>query len=535
MPTTISGENLTHETLWKAMGILLNRSIHSLDRDSFMEEALDTLLSLFGAHRAAILLTNSKDGENFLACSRGNKRNLSFAQQEEISRTIIKKAQRTEELVIFRPDQIEEFTESMKMCNIYTALAIPLFSQEWKTHKGSDSRIKGVLYLDFRSFETVVGPLHISFFEAAANLISAAIEQREKREAVLKKLNKQKNKTLSLDEILAPKSQDLLKKQIDALLGNDLPILITGESGTGKTMLATAIANATGKSTVVRATLGLSHDLNTISSELFGHLKGSYSGAISNRTGLVEQAHGGVLILDEILNLPLNAQQLLLDFTQFGTYRPLGWDKKDPKKSSCRVISVTNGHIKEAVQQNQFRMDLYYRIAAIHLNISPLRNRQEDIPGLALSFLRKREGGKKWKLHIDLRKHLVSGLDWPGNIRQLEAMTGMACERALLEDPLATTIFDHHFFTETPPENTKIKTGDSPPDPTDLKSGVAWLKERKESLGKYEKELIDAALKKYGGTVAHAARELEIPRTSLISRMQTLKISPPQKPKPPTL
>ena len=245
--------------------------------------------------------------------------------------------------------------------------------------------------------------------------------------------------TPPLADLLAFPSMRSIRRDLESALAGDSPILITGESGTGKTLFAQAFAEASARQPIVRIVLGGSDDLNTITSELFGHERGSFSGAGSKRVGLVEFAHGGTLLLDEILNLPKQAQKLLLDFTQFGTYRPLGYDRPEPKLAKVRIVAATNGDLRVAVRQGHFREDLYYRLAGVTIRLPPLRERRSDIPALAESATRRSEPARGWTLSLDLRRRLASSdYAWPGNVRELEWTMRRARDHAVVRDPEAT-------------------------------------------------------------------------------------------------
>src|SRR5262249_32904813 len=177
----------------------------------------------------------------------------------------------------------------------------------------------------------------VGYCRTAAMVVGAVLEQHGRAESARAALREAKTHTMdsrpapSLEELLGPSSMTALRTEIEAAIHGSASIFILGESGTGKTALAQALAEASGRRPSVRAMLGGSDDLNTITSELFGHERGAFSGAASKRVGLVEFADKGTLILDEVLNMPPQAQRLLLDFTQFGTYRPLGYDRPEPK------------------------------------------------------------------------------------------------------------------------------------------------------------------------------------------------------------
>jgi DNA-binding NtrC family response regulator len=321
-----------------------------------------------------------------------------------------------------------------------------------------------------------------------------------------------------------------------AMTGN-ASIVFLGESGTGKTELATAFARASRQEPIVRATLGMADDLNTITSELFGHERGAFSGAVSKRQGLVEYADGGTLILDEVLNLSGQAQQLLLDFTQFGWYRPLGYQARDPKTASVRLISVTNGDIVQAVADGRFRQDLYYRLATVPIILPPLRERRWDIPEIAVHYLDRTDVQNDWELDGEAIDLLTSPqLQWAGNIRELEAVMERARNRARASGSGDPLIEGRHLdlggelsageqpFGRPKPKLTSAPTVGAAQDA--IREKWHQLADRREGVDEFEKEIIEEALTACDGIIAKAARLLSVPRTGLISRIDRLAIDP---------
>ncbi|GAB5543343.1 MAG: hypothetical protein SangKO_031030 [Sandaracinaceae bacterium] len=303
-----------------------------------------------------------------------------------------------------------------------------------------------------------------------------------------------------------------------ACLRAGLPVLVLGESGVGKTRVARALAAALDRGPVVRATLGSSEDLNTIISELFGHERGSFSGAVSARLGLVAQAHGGTLILDEVLNLRPHAQQVLLDFTQFGSYRPLGHASAEPCHADVRLIAATNGDLEAAVREGRFREDLYHRLSGFVLRVAPLRERRDAIPELAQAILAGEHAPN------DLSEEAIAllsapHLEWPGNVRQLRSTLLRARARATIRG--ATTI-DACCFPELGGSEPAVA-------PTRLEGDLGTQFDRvvraRGELEREEARLIRLSLVKWGGVISRAANEIGMKRTSLISRMKCLGVS----------
>src|SRR2546425_3951363 len=209
-------------------------------------------------------------------------------------------------------------------------------------------------------------------------------------------------------------------EQIQRLSGNDLTVLITGESGTGKELVARAIHVGSHRS----AGMFLPYNCTTTGreladSQLFGHRRGSFTGAVSDQPGLVRSAAGGTLFLDEIGDLALDVQPKLLRFLEQQEILPIGESR--PQRVDVRVLAATNADLEQRVAEGKFREDLYYRLSVIRIHVPPLRDRREEIPHLATYFLRE-ASERLGKPDIQLRSEVLDGFAqywWPGNVRQL--------------------------------------------------------------------------------------------------------------------
>ncbi len=208
--------------------------------------------------------------------------------------------------------------------------------------------------------------------------------------------------------------------QIQRLQGNDLTVLITGESGTGKELVARAIHVGSSRNAATFLPYNCTTTTRELAdSQLFGHRRGSFTGAVSDQPGLVRTATGGTLFLDEVGDLPLDVQPKLLRFLEQGEIMPVG--EVRPMPVDVRVLAATNADLEQRVAEGKFREDLYYRLSVIRIHVPPLRQRREEIPHLTTFFLREasdRLGKPDMKLSSEVLD-LFAQYWWPGNVRQL--------------------------------------------------------------------------------------------------------------------
>jgi len=223
-------------------------------------------------------------------------------------------------------------------------------------------------------------------------------------------------------------STENLRKKIADLKSEKAPVLIEGETGVGKDVVAQLLNQQEGSIPYISVNCSALTE-NLFESEFFGHIKGSFTGADTNKVGFAEAAHGGDLFLDEIEALPLSQQAKLLRFLESGEIRKVG--AKDSQHVQVRVIVASNIPLKQLILEKKFREDLFFRLSAHRIEIPPLRKRKEDITEIAKSFL-ENEKPKRNKSFDDLALNELKKYNWPGNIRELKRV----CEQLMLTSQL---------------------------------------------------------------------------------------------------
>lgn len=342
--------------------------------------------------------------------------------------------------------------------------------------------------------ETVVNEMLIAY----ANLS----DQKQK----VTKLKDALGTRYTFDKMIGKSSvmQDLYRL-LDRVCDAEVTVLIQGENGTGKELIAKALHynSKRSSSNFMVVNCGAFNE-NLLESELFGHVKGSFTGAVRDKKGLFESADGGTLFLDEIGDTVLAMQVKLLRVLQEGTFTPVG--STELKRANVRVVAATNKDLQKMVQEGTFREDLYYRLNVINVRVPPLRERKEDILLLVDHFLKKyakKYGGKQKKVDKNCFEQLLDH-NWPGNVRELENEIERLCvlsgeKEQLTADSLSTRI----------QEATKTNTP----------SGIRIEGKLKEALEELEKEMIVQGLKRTKYNKSQLAKQLGISRAGLIMKV----------------
>jgi len=316
------------------------------------------------------------------------------------------------------------------------------------------------------------------------------------------------------------KAYELLKRAA----GSKITVLLQGETGVGKEMFARSLHDGSSRSAGPFVAINCSAiPLDLMESELFGAEKGAYTGALVSRAGRFERADGGTLFLDEIGDLPLSAQAKILRVIQEGELERLGDGKT--RKVDVRLVAATNCDLRKLVKEGKFRSDLYYRLNAFEIAIPPLRERNEDIPLLAKSFLEKYEAtnGKKLRGFTDKAKRALLTYPWPGNIRELQNMI----ERGVILAQNGTRIEVSHLFSSCKDDHSgELQLGADGSINFNHNESAKALCEAVfngvMTLDEVEGLLIETAVDKARGNLSSAARSLGITRPQLAYRLKRL-------------
>jgi len=374
--------------------------------------------------------------------------------------------------------------------------------------KKEEAEIPVIVITAFGSIELAVQAMHLGAFtfmpkpfdrEALRLSCSKALEMSSLR-------RRTRNLTEEINRLTGASGMETVNSAMAELLQTALKVaesnatvLISGESGTGKEVLARLIHRHSPRhrETFIGVNCAAIAE-SLIESELFGHVKGAFTGATKNHRGRFQRADGGTIFLDEIGELQPEMQVKFLRVLQEKKVEAVGSTKEE--KVDVRIIAASNRDLKEATREGRFREDLYYRLAVVPLHLPPLRDRKEDIPALVQHFLQRHDAPPEVRFSGEGIKKLQA-YDWPGNIRELQNVV----ERSIIL----------RSGNEISPADILIGEHNSPSE-----KGKFRLPEGGIALEEVEKSLIEQALTMAGGNRSQAARLLQIPRHVLIYRLE---------------
>lgn len=481
--------------------------LHELARELLHLDDYDRMLDAVVNHSLAIL-----EGERgFLVLRRGEgldykvvrnwRRDELEGEADEISRSIVERVLEREEPLLIEDalsDKRFAKTESILRMRIRSVLAAPLIVDEEPV---------GVLYLESRTLDKLFAEAELELFEQILELSSRALRNCMRRIVL-----EQRNSLLETDLLarhqfpgIVTRDPGFLKvlETVAQVSSSDLPVLVQGPSGTGKELIVRALHLNSQRSQKPFVTVNcgaISPAL--LESELFGHLKGAFTGATSNKVGVIASAEGGSVFLDEVGELPQELQVKLLRTLQFGEVQQVGANR--PSQVDVRFLAATNRNLEEEVEEGNFREDLLYRLNVVTLELPPLSERPDDILPLFYHFLEQTcEKHERPVPQVSPRlERVLQQYEWPGNIRELENEAKRLIAVSAEGLPLTVDRLSPRITRESEKE-----------------------KEQPLSLEEQEKELIELHLKLAGGNRTHTAQSLGISREGLRKKMKRLGLS----------
>ena len=342
--------------------------------------------------------------------------------------------------------------------------------------------------------EKPVSPEKLITSVRTALMLSSVLRQREQLVSDVDKNSQLVGSTSAMKKL-----NSLITKTADS----DIAVLIRGENGTGKELVATQLYLKSRRRNAPFIRVNCPGIPTTLfESELFGHTKGAFTGAVKDYPGKFVQADGGTLFLDEIGDLPLEGQAKLLRVVETGEVETLG--ANEPHSVDVRLICATNRNLEELIEKGKFRQDLYYRISGLTVDVPPLRRRLEDVPALIGLFLKLCDATGKRRLS-PAAIALLATLGYPGNVRQLKNIIERLCILSRSDIIDLPDIYECGGLNMLPQDDTMTSLSDR--------------------LSSYEKQVIHSALSEAGGNIAEAARKLQIDRANLSRKIKQYQIT----------
>ncbi len=467
-----------------------------------LDRILGNLLAVYPAERVLVALKNETPKGFLVEAVRYY--NVEADDAEALSRGIIRRVIETNEPILSMDAQIDDRLnqyQSVIDYHIRSVLSVPVFHL--------NEGVMGALYVDHRGIDNAFSEADQTFLQAFANLVGVALVNARMYEQLEEKaqyLQQEVERRYQLGDLFGQSdAMQAIYRLIDRAAKSDVPVLVQGETGTGKELAARAIHyNSTRKDQRFLSQNCATLSPELLQSELFGHKKGAFTGATEDHKGIFEEANGGTVFLDEIGDAPPQLQRSLLRVLQESEIRRVG--ETEDREVDVRIIAATNRDLKQEVENGSFREDLYYRLHVIQIDMPPLREYLEDVPLLAEHLLtRAKEGTNKsvGRLTVGAIRALTNH-DWPGNVRELENEIRRAVALAEEEGDITPDLFS---------ESIGHTVSDIP---------VEYQGHLQDYVQEYEKRLIRDALEKYKGNITHTARELGITRVGLHKKINRL-------------
>lgn len=524
---------------YKKLFAINQRILAQLNLNRLLDLILDEAIELSGAERGFIIL-NKEKGLEVSSARNMDKESLKKAQ-EKISATVIREVTRTQAPLLTTDAALDEKLKkaaSVHRMKLRSVMAAPLMD---------GNEVQGVIYLDNRFASGVFQESQAEVIGSFAAQASLAItharllhenrdrqKQLEKSRKTVERLNRALEEKLKDQEVElertklmvqaqdqgAPRTdryQDIIGESqamkkvfrtLDRIMDSDVTVYIQGASGTGKELIARALHHhGPRKGRIFVSTNCASYSDTLLESELFGHVRGAFTGAEKDKKGLFEYANGGTVFLDEVADMSLPMQAKLLRVLQEGEIRPVGSSKTI--QVDVRTLSATNKDLAEMVQEGTFRKDLFYRLNVVKIKLPPLSERRSDIPLLVDYFMKHNKMGipeNFLSIEPGAMKVLMA-YSWPGNIRELENEISRALvmgKGAVTTDLFSDHIREKYEFEEEMRGNLNLS----------------------EQVAHFEKKLIHRALEEAQGNKAQAAHLLGISRFTLHQKIKSLEVDP---------